>query len=302
MNIIIENVNKTHIDDLVTLFKGNYGSYHYNSFSSRKTLMKLLSNNLVGWVGLDNGRVIAFAGLYDTIQDNYHLIKLAHLLVDKDYRGYHIGSRMEKVRYDYYSNFQHSLVVASCVDIPPQSVQLKLKYGFCCLGMKTNYRSSNLVGDNSIILGKYSGIMCKEVKLEMPTLSTKDFIKQICKNSNFEYKFNIPNNYKCDIKFGYEIDQLNSRIVGYISFNENGMTLIELIKLFDILNMRYMSIKINTRILGFRQLDNILCNNGYIPIMYIPCYSQHLDLLEYQKINTKDYQIFKRILNEYVRK
>ena len=302
MNIIIEKVKKTHITDLVTLFKENYGSYHYSAFSSEKSLLKLFSNNLKGWVGLENDKVVAFAGLYDTVQDDYHLIKLAHLLVDKKYRGYLIGSRLEKERNDYYSKFQHALVVASCVDIPPQSVQLKLKYGFYFLGMKTNYRCSNLVGDNSIILGKYSGINHKEVKLEMPSLSTRDFIIQICKNSNYVYKFNDSNNYKYDMKFEYDIDQINSRIVGYISFNENGIPLIELIRLFDILNMRYMSIKINTRILGFGQLDNLLCNNGYIPTVYIPYYGKHFDLLEYQKLNIEDYKIYKKIFEEYIRK
>lgn len=302
MNIIIERADKSHVNDIVVLFKENYGSYHYSAFLNEESLLRLLSENLKGWVGLKNNKVIGFAGLYDTVNNDYHLIKLAHLLVDKNYRGYHIGSCLENVRNNYYSKFQHVIVIASCVDTPPQSIQLKLKHGFRCLGIRINYRCSNLVGNNSVILGRYNGIKHKRVNLEMPTVSTRDFIIQICKNNNYEYKFKHSRIYKCDIKFKYEIDQTNNRVVGCISFDEKGFTLTDLIELFDSLNMKYMSIRINTRILEFGQLDKLLLDNRYIPIVYIPYYNEQFDLIEYQKLNIEDYKIYRKFLKEYIRK
>ena len=302
MSIIIEEAKKIHISGLVTLFKENYGLYHYNAFSDEKLLQELFYNNLIGWIGRENDKIIAFSGLYDIVQDDYHLIKLAHLLVDKNYRGYHIGSRLEEARNDYYSKIQHSLVVASCVDEPLQSIQLKLKHGFSCLGIKTNYRSSNLVGKNGVIFGKYNGILHREVHFEPPTLVTQNFIEQICENNNFEYKFDKLNAQMCDVKFEYEIDPLNSRIVAYISSTKKGILLSELIKLFNVYNMRYMSIRINTRIKGFEKIDNLLHSNGYTPVMYIPYYSKQVDLLEYQRLNAEDYITYKKFFEKYIRK
>ena len=50
------------------------------------------------------------------------------------------------------------------------------------------------------------------------------------------------------------------------------------------------------------QYDKPLCNNGYIPTVYIPYYGKHFDLLEYQKLNIEDYKIYKKIFEEYIRK
>lgn len=300
MNIFIERATENHVSGLVTLFKENYGSYHYPAFSHEKTLKNLLSHNLKGWVGQEN-KVIAFAGLYDIQKDNYHLIKLAHLLVDKEYQGHHIGSKLENQRKEYYSGFQHSLVIASCVDEPCQSVQLKLKHGFSCLGIKTHYRSSNLVGDNSIILGKYTGLLERCIQIEIPSFNTQTFIIQICNRNNFEYIFREPIKNIHKLKFEYEIDFLNNRIIGFVSQTNKGLLLDDLIKLFDSYNFRYISIKINTRITGFSQIDIFLCNNGYTPITYIPHYTKDVDLLEYQKLDDDSYKTYKILVEKYIR-
>lgn len=300
-NIIIEQAKTVHVTRIVQLFKENYGTYHYNAFSNEKTLHDLLSGNFIGWIGRENSKIISFAGLYDFAQEDQHLIKLAHLLVDKNYRGYHIGSKMEEIRSNYYSKFKHSLVLASCVDTPPQSIRLKQKNGFNILGIKTNYRKSNLVGNNSVILGKYCGTY-KNVRLEMPSKTTTEFIESICKSNNFFCDFDKVENFTNTIKFKYEKDCNNSRIAGYISSHKDAISLAELFKILDRIDIRYKSIRINTKIRGFRNIDCLLLSNGYIPVMYIPYYDKQQDLLEYQKFDNDTYKIYKNLFEKYIRK
>ena len=157
--MIIRQATENDYEGIISLFKRNYNRYHYEQLLNYEQLFALFSKNLLGWVALDKELVIGFAGLYE---EENRIIKLAHLLVDENYRGYHLGSLLETKREDYYQKIESGIILASCVDTPPQSMFLKKKHSFHFLGARVNYRPSPLHRGHSILMGKYN----RDIKLE----------------------------------------------------------------------------------------------------------------------------------------
>jgi GNAT superfamily N-acetyltransferase len=286
--MIVKYALPEHYRGITSLFERNYEHYHYDALLDYEQLTDLFSRDFIGWVALDGNTVAGFAALYNTAEGSSSIIKLAHLLVDERYRGRHLGSLLEAEREKYYKLTNNSIVLASCVEIPPQSMFLKKKHGFSFLGARVNYRPDFVQRSHSILMGKYNKLVTSKY-LEKPSLWTQNLINTCCASLGGERIFIKKETSQIE-SYGLIVDVKSGRKTATPQKKSiHSLSLAETIKNIKDGDMPYVAVKTNAANDGFLQTDNFLIHNGFWPVIFLPDYDDNFDLLEYQyfKANQK---------------
>lgn len=286
--VVVTYALQEHYHGVISLFERNYEQYHYDALLNYEQLDDLFSRDFIGWVALDGNIVAGFAALYNTTEGNSIIIKLAHLLVDEMYRGRHIGSLLETEREKYYKSISNSIVLASCVEMPPQSMFLKKKHGFSFLGARVNYRPDLVQRSHSILMGKYNKLITTRY-LEKPSLWTQELIDTRCASLGCERIFIEKDTSQREL-YDLIVDEKSGRKTAIPRRNsDHTLSLDEVVKNIKDCNMPYISMKINAANSGFHHTDNFLIHNGFWPVIFLPNYDDNFDLIEYQyfKVNQK---------------
>ena len=250
---------------------------------------------MLGWVALDKELVIGFAGLYE---EENRIIKLAHLLVDENYRGYHLGSLLETKREDYYQKIESGIILASCVDTPPQSMFLKKKHGFHFLGARVNYRPSPLHRGHSILMGKYNRDI-KQEYLETPSDVTRKIIYSRCLSLECTRVF-VKKKATQQGAYAILTDDKLGRKTARFQNNKNSkcFSLLDAIENLKDGHLPYVSITVNAFQEGFSKADSILIENGFYPVIFLPNYNSDVDLLEYQYFGIAEKQEYESLIEK----
>ena len=281
-------------EKIVELFKKNYRNppYHYVEFNDVDKNREFVEKNKA-YLAVQGDKVVGFAAACYMPFEKAVYVKLAHLLVDKDYRrdakyypNYSIGEKLEDARNKFYENLQHEidnkplLVYASCV--PGRSVELKKNIGFKALGIRTNYGST---GENRVIMGKIYNCSQLKRRFEMPTNKTKSFLKCISNQLNSD---------KLTVEFVYEDFCANTVQNKYqiapssVSFRisaesrVSGLDLDEAIAVILQSDIQYKSFFIEPSCANFKVVDAKLREKGFVPAVYFPFYNNGSDVIEYQ--------------------
>ncbi|HEY5588743.1 MAG TPA: GNAT family N-acetyltransferase [Candidatus Paceibacterota bacterium] len=293
----IEQARKEHYKEIVSLFEQNYFKYHYDSLVDISKLSQLFKQGFMGWVALDNKRVIGFAGLYKKAVMGIPIIELAHLLVDEKFRGQHLGSILEKTRETYYKNIWGCIVLASCVENPIQSIILKKKHGFVVLGARVNYRPQTENRSNSVLLGKYYGLP-KLKYIEEVGLLTSAIITKQCNEIGIKRIIRTGKG-QATSKYMLDYNQKLGRAIAYLGDNQlkDELILEDMVNVLKNVKCPYTSIKINALLDGLSETDKILVNNGFYPAVYIPGYGLNADIIEYQYFQEYEINEYNKIIN-----
>ncbi|MCL2135771.1 MAG: GNAT family N-acetyltransferase [Candidatus Bathyarchaeota archaeon] len=279
---------------IVELFKKNYRNlrYHYVEFNDIDKNMKFVEKNMC-YLALHGDKVVGFAAACYTSFENAVCVKLAHLLVDEDYRskgkyfqGYSIGEKLEDARKKFYDNLHKNingkplLVYASCV--PGRSVELKKNIDFKMLGVRTNYGPK---GENRVIMGKIYN--CSQMKrhFETPTVKTQNFLKFISEKLKsdelqVEFIYKDPCNGTIQNKYQIAPSSVSFRISAEAS--GSGSDLDEIINTILQSGIQYKSFFIEPSCANFKAVDTKLNEKGFVPAVYLPFYNNGTDVIEYQ--------------------
>jgi hypothetical protein len=277
---------------IVALFKKNYRNYHFVEFNDVDKNREFIEKNK-GYLAIHGDKVVGFAAAYYKPFENAVCVKLAHLLVDEDYRsngkyyqGYSIGEKLEDARNKFYENLHKNiddkplLVYASCV--PGRSVELKKNIGFKMLGVRTNYGPK---GENRVIMGKIYN--CSQLKrhFETPTDKTQCFLKCISEKLNsdklpVEFIYKDPCNGAIQNKYQIAPSSVSCRISAESS--ASGSDLDEAINTILQSNIQYKSFFIEPSCANFSAVDAKLNEKGFVPAVYLPFYNNGADVIEYQ--------------------
>lgn len=288
-NFILDDLNDKYAKGVISLFINNYKNYHYDNLIQEEGISNLLNQDKFKGIVISakaDNKVIGFAGYYMENNESKIVFKLAHLLVEKEYRGLGIGSILEEKRLERIKNYNISTIIyASCVENPPYSILLKKNRGFIICGVRVGYRPGECAyRDNSIIMAlKIQEDNYINDLLEYPLKNTRTLI---C-NSTKAVKF-ISGNSECNYYYKYvkKKDQILSRCEYDIHYDEDGEDIDEIIKRIVSELYEYVSVKFSPKIKGFKYLDDKLQKNNILPMIYLPN-SNDLGSLEYQFFKNK---------------
>ena len=246
-----------------------------------------------GWVSIEDNKVVGFAGLYVYTYGGFTCIELAHLLVDKSYRGKLHGKELEEARHEFYMNIPDSVIFVSCVDNPAYSFNMKLKLGFIKLGIRTQYRPHNMgVGQGSIVMGKYNISSTKMIESGIPSEKTKKLMNEVLMNCDIDIKYRPSPNNKEDLLFKRRINQAESvtimedfkqsRIIAKIQNKISRHELFNVMARVSKSECTYKSCILNVINEQFIAIDKELINFGFNPVVFMPFYRSQFSKLEYQ--------------------
>jgi GNAT superfamily N-acetyltransferase len=293
-SINIVNATEFYVLSIINLFKSNYRNYHYTELMDEDSLKESLKNGLIGWIAREGSRTIGFAGLYYDYLSNPMHIKLAHLLVDKNYRGRKVGDLLEQKRANFYNKLKNVIVFASCVDKPEHSLKMKEKLGFVNLGFRKSYRPvSEEIGSNSILMAKYSLSSMKNFTFPYCSDKTIKLIESKSLLCGFKVNFKknivkISNNINKGIVEIIE-NPLQGRIRGNIGNSQvREDCFLKAVERIKYSQYRYKAFELNVLGDQFVFLDMYLLTNGFSPIVFIPYFTDNICLIEYQLVGEEE--------------
>lgn len=278
-------INEKIIRQIAALFCENYESYHYENLCTYGGVLELISNKYFNCVYImDGNNLCGFAGYY--LRQQYNNVKeftLAHLLVDRIYRGNGYGSILENSRLKVIQQISDNKVIwASCVEKPYNSIQMKADRGFYVGGIRYNYRPRQGLRDNAVVMINASGLN-HEICIEPLHAATDKLIRLGNPNMKRKQDALCCKNYSVRIE---NEDKLGRTLIYISPYSKqeqqlkglNEFYLKEIAKKTD----KYIGVRINPSISGFGHIDDLLVKNNFMPTSYVPYVENGYGMLEYQ--------------------
>ena len=292
MKVILDKaeLSAENIKQIADLFCGNYINYHYEKLCNSKGIMNLIGSKEFNCVCIvDGNKVCGFAGYYILATNcEAFTYSLAHLLVDINYRGKGYGSFLEDLRLNVIKKKRHSNVIyASCVEIPFNSIQMKLDRGFKLSGFRYQYRPNDKQRGNSVVMVDNVNFS-KKVNIEFLTASTKKLINLVAPDINCVKMKECEDGdlNACVIRNEKEIR--TGREIFYVYSERQCCDFRKRISVDKMISdivkskMPYKGIRIDASIKGLAMIDELLIQNDFFPLAYIPHFPNGLGLIEYQ--------------------
>lgn len=277
------NLNDWMLKQINELFRMNYQCYHYEQLTSFEGIKKLIDDKEFDCVyAVDEGRIVGFAGFYlRTIEsDLVQECLLAHLLVDKSYRGRGLGTMLEECRLNILNQERVERVIyASCVERPKNSIYMKLNRQFFINGFRYEYRNVAQRKENAVILINTASVN----KSQMISVSgISEMTKKLLKRGNPNILFSSDIEVESCYRILINKDEKIGRIVGRIVSDELSFHRISEIVLPKNFDNEYISIYVRPSIKGYGNIDRFLISQRFYPICYIPYIKDYYGVVEYQ--------------------
>ena len=136
-SVKIKPMQKTDLDDVISIEAKAYGEHHW----SKDSFMSELSNDLAKYFSVFNtdGQLIGYCGCWQILEEAH----ITNIAVSPDYRRKHIGEALLTTIIDEcYRNMAKYITLEVRVSNTP-AITLYEKYGFKSLGARKGYYQDN---------------------------------------------------------------------------------------------------------------------------------------------------------------
>ena len=136
-SVKIKPMQKTDLDDVISIEAKAYGEHHW----SKDSFMSELSNDLARYFSVFNtdGQLIGYCGCWQILEEAH----ITNIAVSPDYRRKHIGEALLTTIIDEcYRNMAKYITLEVRVSNTP-AISLYEKYGFKSLGARKGYYQDN---------------------------------------------------------------------------------------------------------------------------------------------------------------
>lgn len=136
-SVKIKPMQKTDLDDVISIEAKAYGEHHW----SKDSFMSELSNDLAKYFSAFNtdGQLIGYCGCWQILEEAH----ITNIAVSPDYRRKHIGEALLTTIIDEcYRNMAKYITLEVRVSNTP-AISLYEKYGFKSLGVRKGYYQDN---------------------------------------------------------------------------------------------------------------------------------------------------------------
>lgn len=136
-SVKIKPMQKTDLDDVISIEAKAYGEHHW----SKDSFMSELSNDLAKYFSAFNtdGQLIGYCGCWQILEEAH----ITNIAVSPDYRRKHIGEALlTSIIDECYRNMAKYITLEVRVSNTP-AISLYEKYGFKSLGARKGYYQDN---------------------------------------------------------------------------------------------------------------------------------------------------------------
>lgn len=136
-SVKIKPMQKTDLDDVISIEAKAYGEHHW----SKDSFMSELSNDLAKYFSAFNtgGQLIGYCGCWQILEEAH----ITNIAVSPDYRRKHIGEALlTSIIDECYRNMAKYITLEVRVSNTP-AISLYEKYGFKSLGVRKGYYQDN---------------------------------------------------------------------------------------------------------------------------------------------------------------
>lgn len=137
LTVKIRPMQKTDIDDVISLEQRVFGNHHW----SKDSFINELSNDLAKYFSVlnEDGKLIAYCGMWQILEEAH----ITNISVSPDYRRMHIGEvLLTKLIEECYKNLVKYMTLEVRVG-NHAAIGLYEKYGFKSLGIRKGYYQDN---------------------------------------------------------------------------------------------------------------------------------------------------------------
>lgn len=137
MEIKIRRMQKSDVDNVISIEKKAYGDHHW----SKESFLNEISNELARYnCAVDNdGNLLGYSGCWQILEE----VHITNIAVSPDFRRQKVGETLlKKIIDDCYENKAKYITLEVRVSNQP-AINLYEKYGFKSLGVRKGYYQNN---------------------------------------------------------------------------------------------------------------------------------------------------------------
>lgn len=137
MEITINRMQKSDVDNVIDIEKDAYGDHHW----SKESFLNEISNDLAHYFSAfdENGNLVGYAGSWQILEEAH----ITNIAVAKEFRRNKIGEKLlRKIIDSCYENKIKYITLEVRVSNKP-AISLYEKYGFKSFGMRKGYYQDN---------------------------------------------------------------------------------------------------------------------------------------------------------------